>query len=78
MIYIIIFYLIGYVIAYRIGSKVDREVYTLNSGNDDKYDWNDVFFNMLLGLISWVAIIIYLYWKYIKNSNIKSKPPRWL
>lgn len=81
MIYIII-YLIGYIINYTITKGLLRE------STKENYSYNDVIFNLVVSLFSWVSIaanLIMLFLIFMLRrdweshiTKTKSKPPRWL
>lgn len=82
MVYIIIFYLIGYVINYSITRNL------LRKSTKENYNYNDVSFNLIISLFSWVSvlnnliIIFFLFmlrkdWSNYGNKK-ESKPPHWL
>ena len=71
---IAIIYLIGVWISFHIVKTVDRKVC---EEEGKEYTWNDVFFNILIGTLSWFLLVFILIWSILKYITSK-KPPKWL
>lgn len=73
MIYIVIFYLIGYIISYYFGRFLAK------SFSNGHYGWVDVVFLSIYSIFSWITLLMLFIIYLFKNADsIKSKPPRWL
>lgn len=66
-------YLIGVIISYYMLRYIFRkEVY-------NPYDWDRVYTNSLLSLLSFVVVVVILIiWLTNKIESINAKPPKWL
>lgn len=80
---ILIIYLIGVIIAYMITRWANRKYHNCTKNPckdkfcDRHYTWKIVFSNFLMGLFSWIGVIIFLVIQITYNMETK-EPPKFL
>ena len=75
MIWYIIIYLIGVILAYYML----RYIYRKESDLYNPYDWDRVYANSLISILSFLVVLtILVIWLSNKIQGTNSKPPKWL
>lgn len=70
MIYTIVIYLVGYILAYKL--------WRLSWKSIDVWSWGHVIAGLILSFLSWFLVVVGLFVNLIHgnfNTGIKSKPP---
>ena len=67
-------YLLGFIISYFLVRKFFRKRTDFSYG--EEYGWSNVFINISISILSYIAVVIFLFIFII--SKIPNKPPKFL